>query len=92
VSNDHEREEDDDGGWMAKAVRLDDLVEAMLILAQKMRACYSESLEYLRDGSYNNDDFVEMMVIDGCFVVELLRLYHDLFHTKVGSSVLHLSA
>ncbi|XP_039171725.1 uncharacterized protein LOC104452055 [Eucalyptus grandis] len=54
----------------------------MLILAQKMRACYSESLEYLRDGSYNNDDFVEMMVIDGCFVVELLRLYYDLFHTK----------
>ncbi|KAK3426918.1 hypothetical protein EUGRSUZ_F03243 [Eucalyptus grandis] len=82
VSNDREREEDDDGGWMAKAVRLDDLVEAMLILAQKMRACYSESLEYLRDGSYNNDDFVEMMVIDGCFVVELLRLYYDLFHTK----------
>ncbi|KAL3736104.1 hypothetical protein ACJRO7_025108 [Eucalyptus globulus] len=77
VSNDREREEDDDGGWMAKAVRLDDLVEAMLILAQKMRACYSESLEYLRDGSYNNDDFVEMMVIDAVPLEVLAVTFFD---------------
>ncbi|XP_010064889.3 UPF0481 protein At3g47200 [Eucalyptus grandis] len=72
VCNGCEREEDDDGSRMAKAVILDDLVEAMQKLEQKTRACYSESF-------YNitRENYVKIMVVDGCFVVELLRLNYQ---------------
>ncbi|KAF8026090.1 hypothetical protein BT93_F2795 [Corymbia citriodora subsp. variegata] len=69
----HERGEDDDGGRVAEALRLDDLLEAMRILKPKTRAFYSEKYDLI-----NNDVvFMEAMVVDGCFVVELLRLYND---------------
>ncbi|XP_039165599.1 UPF0481 protein At3g47200-like [Eucalyptus grandis] len=72
-----ERDEHDNGGWMVKAMLLDDLAEAMQILEQKTRACYSESF-----GDPSSEEFVEMMVVDGCFVVELLRLYHQRFNPQ----------
>lgn len=52
-------------------VQLEDLVTAMKVLEQRTRACYSEEFDDI-----DSDDFVQMMVVDGCFVVELLRLYH----------------
>lgn len=72
-----ERDEHDDGGRMVNATLLDDLAEAMQILEQKTRACYSESFDDL-----SSVEFVEMMVVDGCFVVELLRLYHQRFNPQ----------
>lgn len=48
-------------------VVLQRLVDAMTELETKARDCYSEPIEM------SHDDFVQMMVIDGCFVVELLR-------------------
>ncbi|XP_010062793.2 UPF0481 protein At3g47200 isoform X1 [Eucalyptus grandis] len=72
-----ERDEHDEGGRMVKAMLLDDLAEAMQILEQKTRACYSESFDDL-----SSVEFVEMMVVDGCFVVELLRLYHQRFNPQ----------
>ncbi|XP_056167781.1 UPF0481 protein At3g47200-like [Syzygium oleosum] len=63
---------------MAKAMLLDELVEAMQILKRETLASYSEDYNYID----REDEFVRMMVIDGCFVIELLRLYYDLFHTK----------
>ncbi|KAL3746941.1 hypothetical protein ACJRO7_015817 [Eucalyptus globulus] len=53
-----------------------DLMEAMKLLEQETRACYSSKYQI------DSNDFVAMMVLDGCFVVELLRLYYELFHTK----------
>ncbi|KAK9268638.1 hypothetical protein L1049_000395 [Liquidambar formosana] len=53
-----------------KVICLEDLVGAMRELEQKTRDRYSEAFDI------NSDDFVQMMVVDGCFVVELLRLYH----------------
>ncbi|KAF8025956.1 hypothetical protein BT93_F2707 [Corymbia citriodora subsp. variegata] len=72
LSDDCEGEEDDNGGWMASAVLLDDLVKTIQKLEEKMRACYSESFDEI-----NSYEFVQMMVVDGCFLVELLCLYHD---------------
>lgn len=48
-------------------VVLQRLVDAMKELEMKARDCYSEPIEM------SHDDFVQMMVIDGCFVVELLQ-------------------
>lgn len=52
-----------------KAIRLEDLAESMRLIEQKTRERYSE------DFDVTSDDFVQMMVTDGCFVLELLRLY-----------------
>ncbi|KAF8025953.1 hypothetical protein BT93_F2704 [Corymbia citriodora subsp. variegata] len=77
--------EDDDGDRveealplddLSEALCLDDLLKAMHILEPKTRAFYSKNFFPFYS------DFREMMVVDGCFVVELLRLYYDLLHTK----------
>ncbi|KAE8126138.1 hypothetical protein FH972_020882 [Carpinus fangiana] len=47
-----------------------DLKKAMKEMEEKTRKCYSEDFEGIK-----SDDFVQMMVLDGCFIVELLRLY-----------------
>ncbi|PIA28818.1 hypothetical protein AQUCO_06600025v1 [Aquilegia coerulea] len=49
------------------------IVNAIRELEEKARACYSESI------SFNSDDFVRMMILDGCFLLEL-------FYQGVGSS------
>ncbi|KAK7860652.1 upf0481 protein [Quercus suber] len=46
------------------------LENAMRELEGKTRECYSEHFEGI-----NSAGFVQMMVLDGCFIVELLRLY-----------------
>ncbi|KAL3726675.1 hypothetical protein ACJRO7_031563 [Eucalyptus globulus] len=68
LSVDCERGEDD-GGRVAKALCLDDLAEAMRTLEHKTKAFYSKNINTIPDVN-----FVMMMVVDGCFVVELLRL------------------
>ena len=51
------------------AIRLEDLAESIGGLEQKTRERYSEDI------LIESDEFVQMMIIDGCFVLELLRLY-----------------
>ncbi|KAF5179183.1 hypothetical protein FRX31_031229 [Thalictrum thalictroides] len=50
--------------------RLESLARAMAVLEKKTRECYSEPFDI------GSDDFVQMMVVDGCFIIELLRFYH----------------
>ena len=52
------------------ATLLEDLEQAMKELEQKTRQRYSEAF------NIDSSDFVQMMVIDGCFVLELLHLYY----------------
>ena len=49
-----------------------DLKKDMKEMEEITRKCYSEDF-----GDIESDDFVKMMLLDGCFIVELLRL-----HTK----------
>ncbi|KAF5182675.1 hypothetical protein FRX31_027735 [Thalictrum thalictroides] len=44
---------------------LKDMVKAVKNLEEKARACYAEEIHL------SSDDFVKMMVIDGCFILEL---------------------
>ena len=53
-----------------QAILLEDLEGAMSELEQKTRQCYTGAFDI------DSNDFVQMMVIDGCFVLELLRLYN----------------
>jgi hypothetical protein len=46
------------------------LENAMKGMEKKTRKCYSENF-----GGIKSDDFVQMMLLDCCFIVELLRLY-----------------
>lgn len=62
------RMEDDQRG-----LKLEDFFSAVQPLEQKARECYSEALQL------SSDEFLEMMVLDGCFIIELFR--------KVGNLV-----
>ncbi|XP_023884806.1 UPF0481 protein At3g47200 [Quercus suber] len=53
------------------------LENAMRELEGKTRECYSEHFEGI-----NSAGFVQMMVLDGCFIVELLRLYGKTYKGK----------
>ncbi|GLT45067.1 hypothetical protein SLA2020_189280 [Shorea laevis] len=48
-------------------VKLDTVKNAMEELEQEARSCYEDETKISRE------DFVEMMLVDGCFVIELLR-------------------
>ncbi|GLT45070.1 hypothetical protein SLA2020_189300 [Shorea laevis] len=48
-------------------VKLDTVKNAMEELEQEARSCYEDEIKISRE------DFVEMMLVDGCFVIELLR-------------------
>ncbi|OMO81840.1 hypothetical protein COLO4_23417 [Corchorus olitorius] len=50
-----------------KGLGLEDLVKAIHPLETKARDCYSEAIDL------NTDEFIEMMVVDGCFILELFR-------------------
>ncbi|CAL0310507.1 unnamed protein product [Lupinus luteus] len=46
---------------------LEDLLKAMASLESEARECYSETI------TLDTRDFIEMMVLDGCFIIELFR-------------------
>ncbi|XP_010242713.1 PREDICTED: UPF0481 protein At3g47200-like [Nelumbo nucifera] len=51
---------------------LDDCIKAMRALEANARKCYSEPIDYL-----SSDEFVEMMLVDGCFMIELFFRYSE---------------
>ncbi|OUZ99249.1 Protein of unknown function DUF247 [Macleaya cordata] len=53
---------------------IEKLVLLMTSLEKETRKCYSESFDY-----FPSHEFVMMMLLDGCFVIELLRLYNKFF-------------
>ncbi|CAH9130394.1 unnamed protein product [Cuscuta epithymum] len=52
-----------------KGVGLKQYVEAVKDLEAEARACYSEAI------NLRSDEFVEMLVLDGCFVLEMFRAF-----------------
>ncbi|CAN4121409.1 unnamed protein product [Withania somnifera] len=51
-----------------KGVYLEDYLKAIQPLERKARECYSEAI------LVDRDEFVEMLVLDGCFIIELFFL------------------
>ncbi|XVE48480.1 hypothetical protein DITRI_Ditri01bG0005200 [Diplodiscus trichospermus] len=59
-----------------KGAKLDSVMKAMEDLEQDARGCYWDKAE-----QHSSDQFVRMMLFDGCFIVELLReLKQNNFH------------
>ncbi|XP_026427132.1 UPF0481 protein At3g47200-like isoform X1 [Papaver somniferum] len=58
-------------------VGLGSLVSRMMDLEKTTRECYSETVHNNKSKS-----FVQMMVMDGCFIVELLRLHRNSISNK----------
>ncbi|XP_030456470.2 UPF0481 protein At3g47200-like [Syzygium oleosum] len=55
---------------------------ALRKLEARARRCYSEEFDNISAG-----EFVEMMVLDGCFIVELMRLHHESNQDEEGQFV-----
>lgn len=54
---------------------LEHLVEAIRGMEQDCRDSYEEQIDM------NSDDFVEMLVVDGCFIIELFRKFSQMVPT-----------
>ncbi|KAF5464934.1 hypothetical protein F2P56_014971 [Juglans regia] len=48
-----------------------DYISALSYLEERARNCYAERI------SLKKDEFVEMMLLDGCFIIELFRKYEE---------------
>ncbi|KAJ9181430.1 hypothetical protein P3X46_009562 [Hevea brasiliensis] len=59
-----------------KGLHLEDLLKAVEALEMAARECYSETIQF------DTDEFVEMMVVDGCFIVELFRKVGDVVQVE----------
>ncbi|KAL9408611.1 hypothetical protein AB3S75_047063 [Citrus x aurantiifolia] len=57
------------------SIPLSDYVMAMRALEERARKCYGGSI------SLNRDEFVQMMLLDGCFIVEVIRKFR-LIHLR----------
>ncbi|RXH81567.1 hypothetical protein DVH24_034988 [Malus domestica] len=59
-----------------KGLTLKDYLKALEPLEQKARECYSENI------NLSTDEFLEMLVLDGCFIIELFRKFGLLVRWK----------
>lgn len=50
-----------------KGLGLEDLLKAVQPLEMRARDCYSQTIHI------SSDEFIEMLVLDGCFIIELFR-------------------
>ncbi|XP_008229159.1 PREDICTED: UPF0481 protein At3g47200-like [Prunus mume] len=62
---------------------LEDFVGAIRDMEQDCRNCYEENIDL------TSGDFVEMMVVDGCFIIELFRKYSRLVPIENDDPVFH---
>ncbi|XP_059428273.1 UPF0481 protein At3g47200-like isoform X2 [Corylus avellana] len=60
-------------------------VEAIEKIEQECRACYAGEIGFVKK------EFIEMMVIDGCFIIEFFRKYFSLVHREEEDSVFNSS-
>lgn len=68
-----------------KDLSLEDLLKAVQGVEKEARECYSENSEKA------TDEFVEMMVVDGCFVIELFRKVGKLIPTDPDDPIFSMA-
>ncbi|CAL8136385.1 unnamed protein product [Prunus armeniaca] len=62
---------------------LEDFVGAIRDMEQDCRDCYEENIDL------TSDEFVEMMVVDGCFIIELFRKFSGKVPIENNDPVFH---
>lgn len=68
-----------------KGLTLEDLLAAVQQLEVRARECYSTNI------SFTADEFVEILVVDGCFVIELFRKFGGVVAFEADDPLLSLS-
>ncbi|XP_071690666.1 UPF0481 protein At3g47200-like [Rutidosis leptorrhynchoides] len=68
-----------------KGTVLEDYLKAVQPLEITARECYSGTVPY------STDEFIEMMVLDGCFVIELLRKFGGLVEFEDYDPLIRMS-
>ncbi|XP_061340276.1 UPF0481 protein At3g47200 [Gastrolobium bilobum] len=68
-----------------KGLGLEDLLKAIAMLESEARECYSETIQL------DSHEFIEMMVLDGCFIVELFRKVSKLVPFEVDDPLVTMS-
>ncbi|EEF33806.1 conserved hypothetical protein [Ricinus communis] len=68
-------------GLQIKGLYLEDLLKAIKALEMEARECYSETIQL------DTDEFVEMMVLDGCFIIELFRKVADVVQVEADDPI-----
>ncbi|KDP34695.1 hypothetical protein JCGZ_10900 [Jatropha curcas] len=66
-------------------VCLSDFYKAIASMEERIRECYSENIEY------SSHDFIEMMVLDGCFIIELFCIVGRLVQTDLDDPIFNMS-
>lgn len=69
----------------SKGLSLEDYFKAIQPLESKARVCYSEIVKF------DTDEFIEMMVLDGCFIIELFRKLGDLVPFEPDDPLISMS-
>ncbi|KAH6797621.1 transmembrane protein [Perilla frutescens var. hirtella] len=67
-----------------RGLSLEDLLEAMQPLEARARECYSANIHF------STDEFVEILVVDGCFLIELFRKFGGVVAFEAGDPLLSL--
>ncbi|KAL1821282.1 hypothetical protein DCAR_0417673 [Daucus carota subsp. sativus] len=68
-----------------KGLSLEDYLKAIQPLESEARECYSEVVKF------GTDEFIEMMVLDGCFIIELFRKLGDLYPFEPDDPLISMS-
>ncbi|KAL3839778.1 hypothetical protein ACJIZ3_024369 [Penstemon smallii] len=69
----------------SKGLSLEDYLKVVHPLEVKARECYSSVLHF------STDEFIEMLVIDGCFILELFRKFGGVVPFEADDPLLSLS-
>ncbi|KAI6705016.1 hypothetical protein NL676_007978 [Syzygium grande] len=67
-----------------QGIRLENLIDVVAPKEKMIRQCYSESID-----NFSVPDLVKMMVLDGCFIIELLRQLRQVVPHNPSRALLH---
>ncbi|XP_059439839.1 UPF0481 protein At3g47200-like [Corylus avellana] len=70
-----------------KGIGLEDCMKKLLPLERETRQCYSAEIQ---QSDLSSNDYLEMMVLDGCFILELFYKFHDPEVVKSDEPLAHL--
>jgi hypothetical protein len=68
-----------------KGLDLEVLLKAIQPLEKKARECYSQIIHF------DTDEFIEMMVVDGCFIIELFRKVGNVVEFEVDDPIVTMA-
>ncbi|KAI3447492.1 hypothetical protein Pfo_004157 [Paulownia fortunei] len=68
-----------------KGLRLEDFLQAVHPLEAKARESYSTTIHF------STDEFIEMLVLDGCFIIELFRKFGGVVAFEADDPLLSMS-